>query len=305
MFNLFCKRPQLSIVVIVYNKEKYIKECLDSILQQKIDMEIICVDDHSTDNTPAILQQYAQKHSNIKIIRNAQNSGTCFTRYAGLKECCGEYMMFIDGDDSIPPDRFATIWQYGKDKKADVVEFNALLNGEVPMWNLSSQTIVKEILKAHNDRIIKNNLWNKMFSRTTYIKALKHMNPKIKQDDFADVLYFLIHFLKNADSVAQIDVSGYNYFSNRGMTFQANNEQKIIHYCNFALTYEELCRVYGETEELFFWKNYLCNQAMDTYLTISPKERKTSYVHLKKLMTDDEIKFLISEKNKEKRLNKQ
>lgn len=304
MWPIFHKRPQLSIVVVIYNKENYIKDCLDSLLSQKLDMEIVCVDDHSTDSTPEILQQYATEHKNIKIMRNPQNRGTCYTRYVGMKECQGEYMMFIDGDDTVPTNSLHEIYQYGKDAKADIIEYTVKLNAETLMCEIPPRIIKNELLLAHNQHIIKN-LWNKMFSRKTYMGALKKMTMDANHDDFSDVLYFLIHFLHHADSVAQTNLTGYNYFSTRGMTFNSTAVQRLFHYCNFACTYQELCRVYGETAELFYWKNYLCNQAIETYLTIPPKERKASYVHLKQLMTDDEIKFLISEKNKEKRLKKQ
>ena len=296
MFNLWQKRPSLSVVVVIYNKENYIEDCLDSILNQNIDMEILCIDDCSTDKTYDLLQQYQQKNKNIKIIRNTENRGTCYTRYVGLKECRGDYMMFVDGDDTVPPNCLSEIIKYGQKMKTDIIEFNTQLNNETLMYTITPQLIKKELLAAHNKRIIKNVLWNKMFSRKTYLAALKTINIDIPHDDFSDVLYFLINFLHHANHVAQTDLVGYNYYSKRGMTHSSSHEERLAHYCNFGCTYTDLCGVYGETEELFHWKNYLCNQAIETYLALDHAKRKSLYTELTKMMNDDEIKFLISEK---------
>ena len=96
----------LSVIVPVYNCEKYLAECLDSIIAQTYtDIEIICVNDGSKDSSLDILNQYAQKDSRI-IIVNKENGGLSSARNAGLKEAKGEYVAFVDGDDVLAPETY-------------------------------------------------------------------------------------------------------------------------------------------------------------------------------------------------------
>ena len=93
----------ISVIVPVYNAEKYIKKCVDSILSQTVsDIEIILVDDGSTDNSPIICDEYARNNEKVKVIHKT-NGGAGSARNAGLDVACGEYILFVDGDDYIHP----------------------------------------------------------------------------------------------------------------------------------------------------------------------------------------------------------
>ena len=93
--------PEISVIVPVYNVENYLKECLDSLVNQSFtDIEIICVDDGATDKSPDILKEYADKDERIKII-SQKNQGLAASRNNGLKEACGKYIYFLDSDDYI------------------------------------------------------------------------------------------------------------------------------------------------------------------------------------------------------------
>lgn len=103
----------LSFIVPVYNTEKYLKECLNSLLSQKAegaDCEVICVNDGSTDDSLSILQKYETKYSNVQIL-NQNNAGVCAARNAGLAAATGEYVWFIDSDDCIRPDALLRLRQ--------------------------------------------------------------------------------------------------------------------------------------------------------------------------------------------------
>ena len=93
----------LSIIVPVYNMEKYLRDCLDSLLMQDLsedEYEIICVDDGSKDSSPAILDEYAENHSNIRVIHK-QNGGVSSARNVGIEAAKGDYLWFVDSDDCI------------------------------------------------------------------------------------------------------------------------------------------------------------------------------------------------------------
>ena len=94
---------KVSVIIPIYNTEKYIAECLDSIINNSLkDIEIICVNDGSTDNTLEILNSYAEKDSRITVI-NKENSGPSASRNAGMEVAKGKYILFIDSDDFIEP----------------------------------------------------------------------------------------------------------------------------------------------------------------------------------------------------------
>ena len=111
---------KLSVIIPVYNVEKYLKECLDSITRQTVkDIEIICVDDGSTDNSPDILKEYQKKDSRIKIITK-ENGGQASARNLGIKEAQGEYIAFIDSDDFIEEEMLEKLYTKANDDNLDI-----------------------------------------------------------------------------------------------------------------------------------------------------------------------------------------
>ena len=110
---------KLSVIVPVYNVEKYLAACLDSLLAQTLkDIEIICVDDGSTDNSPKILKQYAKKDKRIRIITK-KNGGQSSARNAGLKLVKTEFVAFVDGDDILVPNAY----EIAVSKMTDDIDF--------------------------------------------------------------------------------------------------------------------------------------------------------------------------------------
>ena len=92
--------PKVSVIIPVYNTEKYLKKCLDSVCNQTLsDIEIICIDDCSTDNSLNILKEYTLKDNRIKLIEFKENKGAAVARNTGIDEAKGEYIGFIDSDD--------------------------------------------------------------------------------------------------------------------------------------------------------------------------------------------------------------
>lgn len=114
---------KLSVVIPVYNAEKYIRQCLDSILiKQKIALEVICVDDCSTDGTPAVLKEYQDKYENVTVIRNETNlyAGTC--RNKGLMAAKGQYVHFLDSDDYVVDNVYEKLYTLAKENDLDWVK---------------------------------------------------------------------------------------------------------------------------------------------------------------------------------------
>lgn len=99
------KNHSVSLIIAVYNKEKYLRRCLDSALAQTLeDIEILVVDDASTDHSVEVIEEYCRKNSKIRLLRNRENRGAGYAKNLGIRESRGTYIAFLDADDSIPPE---------------------------------------------------------------------------------------------------------------------------------------------------------------------------------------------------------
>ena len=119
--------PKISVIVPVYNVEKYLSECLDSIVNQTLkDIEIICLNDGSTDNSLSILKEYASKDTRIILI-DKENEGLGYTRKVGLDNATGKYILFCDSDDFYYElTAFEELYNYIEKVKVDVVIFESI-----------------------------------------------------------------------------------------------------------------------------------------------------------------------------------
>lgn len=112
--------PKVSVIIPIYNAEQYLAECLESIINQSLkEIEIIGVNDGSTDNSLKILEAYAQRDKRIKIITQA-NRGAGAARNRGLAEARGEYLSFLDSDDIFASELLETMYKTAKDRQADI-----------------------------------------------------------------------------------------------------------------------------------------------------------------------------------------
>ena len=114
--------PKVSILVPIYNVEKYLRECLDSLINQTLDdIEIICINDGPTDNSAQILQEYRLKDKRIKVI-NKENSGYGISMNMGLNSATGEYIGIVESDDFADLKMLEDLYNLAKEKDADVVK---------------------------------------------------------------------------------------------------------------------------------------------------------------------------------------
>ena len=118
--------PKISILVAVYNTAAYLPQCLDSLLSQTLkDIEVICVDDASTDNSLALLYQYAEKDNRVKVFALKENCGQAHARNVGLSHATGDYIGFVDSDDWLSQDALEKVCESFRDD-VDSVLFRLL-----------------------------------------------------------------------------------------------------------------------------------------------------------------------------------
>lgn len=116
---------KISIIVPVYNNEKTIAITLESLIAQSLnEIEIICINDASTDNSLSIVENYAAKDIRVKVFTHERNCGTLKARKTGVLNSQGEYVMFLDGDDEYYNDSCQIAYETIKNKSVDMVHFN-------------------------------------------------------------------------------------------------------------------------------------------------------------------------------------
>lgn len=116
---------KVSVIITVYNAEQYLNQCLDSIVNQTLkEIEIICVDDGSSDGSLEILQSYGDRYNHIKVVQQ-ENGGAGKARNKGMEMAVGEYLSFLDCDDFFEPDMLELAYQKAKEDCADMVVFNS------------------------------------------------------------------------------------------------------------------------------------------------------------------------------------
>ena len=115
--------PKVSVIIPVYNTEKYLRKCLDSVCNQTLsDIEIICINDCSTDGSLSILREYAQKDNRFKVIDFKENQGAAIARNLGIDEACGEYIAFLDSDDFYNLDFLEKLYSITQKENADIAK---------------------------------------------------------------------------------------------------------------------------------------------------------------------------------------
>ena len=116
--------PLVSVIIPVYNVEEYLRQCLDSVREQTLsDIEIICVNDSSTDGSLSILEEYAKKDPRIQVVTQP-NGGAGAARNKGLSMAAGKYLSFLDSDDFFEPDMLELAYKKAEEDKADFVVFD-------------------------------------------------------------------------------------------------------------------------------------------------------------------------------------
>lgn len=116
---------KVSVIIPVFNAQKYLRDCLDSIIFQSLkDIEIICINDGSEDHSLELLNEYSQKHYNINVLVQ-KNYGRSIARNRGISQAKGEYIIFLDSDDLLESYALAYLWNIAKKNDLDVLYFDA------------------------------------------------------------------------------------------------------------------------------------------------------------------------------------
>lgn len=223
-------KPLISIIVPVYNVEKYLSKCLDSILAQTFtDFEVIAVDDGSPDNCGKILDEYAQKDERIKVIHK-ENGGVSSARNAGLDAAQGEYIGFVDPDDTIFPDMYEHLYSEAKSGDYDIVQCGCTkVNsaGDVIDHLVSGlnkeYTSTDDMLCDFFKLVIINSVCNKIFSREVVCDTRFILDLHVLEDGL-----FVHDCLLKARRVKVTNKSCYCYLMSETSVMHSGINEKVF-----------------------------------------------------------------------------
>ena len=204
------EKPKVSIVIPIYNHEKYLRECLDSVVNQTMnDIEIICVNDGSTDGSFAILKEYANNDNRLKIV-DKKNTGLGPSRNVGLDYISGEYVMFLDSDDMLRNNACEIAYEKIKESNSDILSFG---------WHVFTDTDNPGYKKISKDyKLVDKNIsfmnkdwekaletdhpysWNKIY-KTIFIKDYRFLKTKF----FAEEIDMNYKLFKNCSKITLVD----------------------------------------------------------------------------------------------------
>jgi glycosyltransferase involved in cell wall biosynthesis len=206
--------PSISIIVPIYNTEPYLKKCLDSLVNQTLEnIEIICVNDCSPDNSLNILREYEKKDDRIKVVDFKENRGVSVARNEGVKIARGEYVGFVDSDDYVDLDFYEKLYKETENGKTDIVkgEIKKIIFDSKKNKNCSDPIHEKNFgyFFGNNGRIYICGAFSTCLYRTHFIKENKMafpINLTVGED-----LVFVVKAMLLAKKIKLVDGAFYYY----------------------------------------------------------------------------------------------
>lgn len=222
--------PKISVVIPVYNGEKYLDNCLQSLIAQTFfaNMELLLINDGSTDGSGAMMEEYVKKYPQIRAF-HIPNGGVSNARNLGILHARGEYIAFVDADDWVESDCYESMYACSNNGKADIVaaglmidEGDRVLLTIVPADTehvLTGKETVRLFLRGDLDV----HVFNKLFKRTIATEVSFHSELRIGEDKL-----YLAQCLMQAERVCLMDRSFYHYYQNKdSVMHQAFSEKHL------------------------------------------------------------------------------
>ena len=240
--------PQLSVIIPVHNEEPSLKRCIDSILSQSFsDLEIICVDDASTDASADILQDYVNREPRVQATAFQRRLGTVLARKLALLDAHGKYIMFADADDRFLPGACETAVGLIREAKTDVVQFSVdfeALQKDAESLDMFARTFRSREMESRGTNILydcfvnhrfMHNLWNKIYRAEVCKEAVNAM-PDIQLHHYTDLYlsFFILFFAKSYRSV--VTKPCYRYHFGGGVSTKTPDAEQFRDLCEVSRT---------------------------------------------------------------------
>ena len=244
-------KPLVSIIIPVYKVEKYLEECLESVVSQTYTkLEIILVDDGSPDRCPEMCDDWAKKDERIKVIHK-KNGGLSSARNVGLDICTGDFILFVDSDDKIYRNTVKNLLECQEHTDADMVIFNFCRDvSYLGTGSKKEKKIEKEQAMINSVRLVNYiTAWSKLY-RKKLLKDLRFKIGKLHEDE-----YICCNIFRLADNIIEYDENLYYYRKTDNSIINSKPTMK-----NFVDAMEAI------DERIAFLKNNGYNEAYDANL---------------------------------------
>jgi len=241
---------KVSVIVPVYNVEKYIDKCLESLVNQTLEeIEIIVVNDGSSDSSQKIIDKYVKKYPNKLKSYIKENGGQGDARNYGLAKASGEFIGYVDSDDYVELDMFQKMYEHACNNKSDVVICgNNVVDENYDVLSFESAYSYKNKLDIFNNLLMgKMGVWNKIYKKNIIVKNGIKFRTKVWYEDldFTAKLMFL------SPNISFVDEPLYCYLNRNGSTMNNNN---ITRNLEILLSFDELIKYMKEKN--IYTKNY-------------------------------------------------
>lgn len=262
-------QPLVSVVIPIYNVEKYLDRCVTSVVNQTYkNLEIILVDDGSPDNCPAMCDKWAKKDSRIKVIHK-ENAGAGLARNMGIDNSCGEYVLFVDSDDYIDSETVNKCVSTAQNDGSDIVMFgrtDVKINGETEkkailtdIFYYKNEEVSEEILSGLfiNKKGFGVGVCGKLFNLDIIKKNCIRFHSE--RELLSEDAFFLIELFGHISSVSIVPENYYYYFQNENSfsrTFKKNLQDMNDNFLSNCIC---ACKKYGYSQkvELHIKSRYL------------------------------------------------
>lgn len=204
----------ISVIIPVYNTKQYLRSCLDSVLAQTYaDLEILFIDDGSSDGSAELLDSLAETDSRIRVIHQP-NGGVCAARNRGLEAARGDYLSFIDSDDTLEPDMYETLMGLIREHQADIAHcsYNRVTNGVIKPIGASGGVYVHDRVQALTclltGKLFAGSCWTKLYARKLFQDVRFPRGIRTNEDMLVNFQAF-----SQAPKSVFADVCKYNYLT--------------------------------------------------------------------------------------------
>lgn len=312
--------PKLSVIIPVYNAEKFLSRCIESIINQTfLNMEIILVNDGSTDNSLTICREYAEKDGRIKVI-DKKNEGSGPTRNMGIEVASGEYLAFPDSDDRMELDAYERCIEIIEESNADLLVFGMKTEVYTDSQNQVERIVLDEIPEREYQTVdeFRNNWrWlyqnmdmgspcNKIYRKSIIDKYnLRFPNLRRMQDGVFNMYYY--------DKITSFKSINQNYFVRTWHEKEFQRKKMPANFIECAITHhrtlEEMLKSWGlyNVQDVLFFNEAFSETIMTAEMDYLPSDKSTFqeiWNHIKKINTNEYIHSFYCEYNKLKKLRK-
>lgn len=287
------QQPLVSITMSTYNVEKFIDESLDSIVNQSLkDVEIICIDDGSTDRTLDIINEYASRDSRIKVISKKKNEGLAVARNEALALASGKYIAFLDGDDLYHKDLFQKAYACAETNNSDVVLWDY-----VTFWNTDEIASKKEIKSDLLAISITDKISLLRRPAFTWVKLLKTEVAKSLNIHFPvgltrqDIPVHW-HLITQLDKISFLP-ERLSYYRQQPEATTAKKDKKLFHLADVM----DIVKQYLSENKIYDkYKNEFLRQQLNLlfgmYDSVKEEYKKEALSIIKERLTDDHYSFI-------------